>query len=803
MKRLLLLLAGWGIVFAAHAQYPMGPGAAPKPKVTGRISALILDSLTKKPIDYASVALTKGPANKSVNGGVSDEKGRVVLQNIAPDSYILAVGFLGYKTKLVNVKTSPEKPDANLGTIYISPTESNLKEVAIVGQKAMIENKVDKLVYNAENDITNAGGDASDVMRKVPMLSVDMNGNIQLRGSSVRVLINGKPSGTMANSVADALKMIPAEQIKSVEVITSPSAKYDAEGSGGIINIITKKSNAEGTSGSINTSAGTRSNTGAFNLNVKTGRLAVTTNLGVNHAYPQSSRIDNFNSSTINGATNTVSQSGFSKWSRVGYNGSAGLDYDLNGYNNFSTNVKFNSFSNGGPGSSDILVNQVLSRNIRDMDMGFNNVDWTADYRKTTKKEGEEFSVSAQLTAGRNTSDFSNEFISANLPSQFVINSNTGKNNEYTLQSDYVYPFSKTTIFETGVKGIARKITSDYDIAAQDFDYNQNVASAYGVLGFKLTKKITAKAGLRAEYTKIDGLAGNIENFDNDYFNLFPSVILSQSLKGMSTIKLSYNKRVQRPSLFYLNPFRNESDIYNPMEGNPELDPELTNNLELGYSTFIKGAVISASVFYKNTKNVIESAIRPFVEDGVNKNLTTYLNVGTSESYGLNVFGSYNPMPKWTLMSNFGLNTYEVNNDALNINTGTLVNYNVYARSSYGFNGGWSTELWGVINSPKRTFQGKTDMMYFYGAAVKKDLMGKKATIGLNVLNPLNRDLNIKTVNNTANSIQSTDIHYPLRSFGLSFSYNFGKLKFVQKKSVKNDDLKKEEQQGGMGGVQN
>ncbi|MFP5081541.1 outer membrane beta-barrel protein [Pedobacter sp. JCM 36344] len=231
----------------------------------------------------------------------------------------------------------------------------------------------------------------------------------------------------------------------------------------------------------------------------------------------------------------------------------------------------------------------------------------------------------------------------------------------------------------------------------------------------------------------------------------------------------------------------------------------VTNNIELGYSTFIKGVVISASVFYKITQNVIESAIRPIVENGVNKNLMSYLNVGASESYGVNIFGSYNPMPKWTIMSNFGLNTYEVNNDVLNINTGTLINYNIYARSSYGFTGGWSTELWGVITSPRRTFQGKTDMLYFYGAAVKKDLMGKMATIGLNVLNPFNRDLNIKTINNTANSIQSTDIHYPLRSFGLSFSYNFGKLKFVQKKSVKNDDLKKEEQQqqgGGMGGVQ-
>lgn len=802
MKRIILLLVGLGFITAAKAQFPMGAGVPQKPKVLGRISALILDSVTKQPIDYASIALKNAKTNKSVNGGVTDDKGKVVLQNVAPDTYTMAIGFLGYKTKVISVTTTPERPDFNAGTIYIATVGSNLKEVAIVGQKAMIENKVDKLVYNAEADITNGGGDATDVMRKVPMLSVDINGNVQLRGSSVRVLINGKPSGTMANSVADALKMIPAEQIKSVEVITSPSAKYDAEGSGGIINIITKKDNAAGTSGSVTASAGTRSNNGAFNFNVKTGRLAVTTSLGVNHAYPQNSRVDNFNSSVVNGVSNTITQNGFSKWSRVGYNGSVGLDYDLNAYNNFSTNVKFNSFSNGGPGSSDINANEVLSRNIRDMDMSFKNMDWSADYRKTSKRVGEEFSVSAQLSTGRNSSDFSNQFIGITVPSSFtILGSNTGKNNEYTLQSDYVYPFSKTATFETGVKGIARKITSDYDQSAQDFDYDQNVAAAYGVMGFKLTKKITAKAGLRAEYTKISGLAGNTLNFDNDYFNLFPSAILSQSLSAMSTIKLSYNRRVQRPSLFYLNPFRNESDVFNPMEGNPKLSPELTDNIEFGYSTYIKGSVINASVFYKSTQDVIERTIRP-IEDG--KSLTTYTNVGTSPSYGFNVFGSYNPKPKWTLMSNFGLNTYEVNNSENNINTGTQVNYNFFLRSAYGFAGGWSTELWGVVNSPKRTFQGKTDMMYFYGGAVKKEILNKKATIGLNMLNPFNRDLNIKTVNTTAASVQSTDIYYPLRSFGINFSYKFGKLKFTQKKSVKNDDLKKEEQQqgGGMGGVQ-
>jgi len=785
------------MVLNANAQFNMMGAGPAKPKVTGKITVLVLDSLTKKPIDYASVSLSKVADGKSLNGGVTDEKGKVSLQNVAPDQYKMLIGFMGYRTKTILVKTTPEKPDLNAGTIYISPTENTLKEVSVVGEKALIENKVDKLVYNAEADITNAGGDATDVMRKVPMLSVDMSGNVQLRGSSVRVLINGKPSGTMANSVADALKMIPAEQIKSVEVITSPSAKYDAEGSGGIINIITKKNTSEGTSGSVNASAGTRSNNGAFNLNVKTGRLALTTSLGVNHAYPQKSSVVTFNSSTLNGVTSTVNQNGFSDWSRVGYNGSAGLDYDLNAYNNFTTNVKLNSFSNGGPGHSDIDINGLLSQNTRDMDMSFKNLDWTMDYRKTSKREGEEFSVSAQLSTGRNGSDFSNLFTGGGLPDRQILGSNTGKNNEYTLQADYIYPITKSTTLETGIKGIMRKITSDYDVSAQDFDYDQNVGSAYGVLGFKLTKKMTAKAGLRAEYTKIDGLAGNTLNFNNDYFNLFPSVIISQTLKGMSTVKLSYNRRVQRPSLFYLNPFRNESDVFNPMEGNPKLSPELTDNIELGYSTFIKGSVINASVFYRNTQDVIESKIAPI--EG-NKNLTTYANVGTSKSYGFNVFGSYNPKPKWTLMANFGLNTYDVSSAANNVNTGTFLNYNAFLRSAYALNGGWSTELWGVINSPRRTFQGKTDMMYFYGGAVKKEIMNKMATIGINVLNPLSRDLNIKTVNNTDISTQRTDIHYPLRSFGLNFSYKFGKLKFTQKKTVKNDDLKKEEGQGGMGG---
>lgn len=806
MKRILLLTFIVGIFFNAHAQF--GMGGAQKPSVVGRVTVIIQDSVTKNAIDYATISLISVKTTKSVNGGVTDAKGKLILQNIAPGDYKLLVGFMGYKTKTVLLTTTPAKPDINLGTVYISSTENTLADVQVTGTKAVIENKIDRMVYNAEADGTNAGGDATDVMRKVPMLSVDMNGNVQLRGGAVRVLINGKPSGTMASSVSDALKMIPAEQIKSVEVITSPSAKYDAEGSGGIINIITKKSNAQGVSGTVNAAAGTRQNNGSFNLTAKTGRLSVNTSLGTNLAYAQESRVVILNETRLNnGNLNTVSQDGFSKWSRKGYNGSLGLDYDFNAYNNISTTAKFNNFSNGGPGASDYFINGLPATNISNMDMTFNNLDWNVDYRKTSKKEGEEFSISAQLTTGRTPTSFSNILTSAAFPSGFeTISNNTGKNNEYTFQSDYTYPIAKATILEVGAKAILRDLKSKFDNAAQDFNYNQDVSSVYGVISFDLTKKLKFKGGVRGEYTQIDFNTQNSGIQKNDYFNLFPSAILSQTLKGNSTLKLSYNRRLQRPGQSYLNPFRNESDQFNIMQGNPQLNPELSDNFELGYSTYIKGSIINASVFYRRTGGVIESSISPISENGTNKTYTSYINVGTAQTYGMNVFASYNPKPKWTLMSNIGLNTYEVTNTQTNISTGTFLNYNIFARSAYGFGKGYNFEIFGVVNSPRRTYQGKTDAMVFYGASVKKEILNKKGSIGINTLNPFNRDLHIQTVNNSATATgtvyQSQNIYYPLRSFGVNFSYSFGKLKFTEKKKIKNDDTKQDQQQGGMGGVQ-
>lgn len=802
MKRLLLLFF-WVLTFIqVKAQFPIG-GATTRVTVVGKISATIVDSLTNKPVDYASTSLVRISDNKAINGAVSDEKGKIALQNVSPGKYKLTIGFIGYTTKVLNVTTTPEKPDLNIGTIRLIGTANNLAEVTVTGQKALVETKIDKLVYNAEQDVTVAGGNASDVMRKVPMLSVDIDGNVSLRGSSqVRVLINGKPSGTMANSVADALKMIPAEQIKSVEVITSPSAKYDAEGSGGIINIITKKKTAQGVSGAVNLSAGTRQNNGNFSLNTRQGRLGVTSNIGVQYAIPQDTRVEllneNYNLNT------SLLQEGTTKSKRWGGNGNVGVDYDINNYNSLSTSLKYNRFETGNDGMLGVLsragsVESAFSRESNS-EASMSNFDWTADYRRTSKREGEEFSISGQASFGRNVNDFVTRYVYPSAAPLEVNGDNTGKNNEYTLQADYTYPFSKVVILETGLKGIFRNIESKYQDTEQDFDYGQDVGAAYGVISFKLAKKLSFKGGLRAEYTNINGTAGSSLNFKNDYFNLFPSAILSQAFTARTTLKLSYNRRMQRPSLFYLNPFLDETDPENKRQGNPALNPELADVLELGYSTYIKGSMINASVFYRNTQDVIESVFNP------DQKLTSYFNVGTSKSYGFNTFATYNPLPKWTLMGNLSLNSYEVMDPNTNASTGVYANYSVFLRSAVSFTGGWNTEIFGVYNGSRRSFQGTTGAMAFYGGALKKDIMKKKATIGVNVFNVFARDLHIETRNETADFLQTTNIYYPIRSFGVNFSYNFGKINFnaqPKKKTIKNDDLKQGEQQmgGQMGGA--
>lgn len=832
MKYLYIFLASLFIINNTYAQFP---GGAATSTISGKITATIIDSVTRKPVEYATIALSKSGQTKSTNGSLADEKGNFKIENVKAGKYRLTVSFIGYDAKVLDpIETTLSKPDLNLGTIILSPSSKMLNEITVTGQANLVENKIDKIVYNAEKDVAIAGGNSTDVLRKVPLLSVDYEGNLSLRGSSnVRVLINGKPSGTMAGNMADALKAIPADQIKSVEVITSPSAKYDAEGTSGIVNIITKKTNLEGISGSINAGVGTRQNSGNGNLNVKKGRLTVSGNAGGYYSWPQTSILD-FNKTSTDQSV-VLTQKGESTTERLASNGSLGADYDINNYNSISSSLKLNWFQfsvDGNNFNSNKFAN-TLSEFNRNTDnktkvIGY---DWNNDYTHKFKKEGQEISFAFQFTNSNLDNDYTSNFL---FPSGSSVNDSTERGNseainkEKTFQIDYTHPFKKV-VWEVGVKSILRDITNDSRVAVLYppseaefinpnrnylYTYNQDVYAGYSTFGFTLAKKYGIKAGARFEGTVISGFANSasvIKPIDNDYHNITPSFVVSRSFKNFQTVKFSYNQRLQRPSLFYLNPFRDSSDPLNAREGNPTLSPELSHNYELNYSTFVKTTIINASIYYRRTNDIIESVVNNYTtESGKPGSLTTFKNVGSNNSFGFNFFGSVNPVKPLTLRGNLNVNSYDINLNNQNagitaVGNKTYFMYNAFMSATYVFHKGFTFETFLITNSPRRTFQGKNPSFNMWNLGLKKELFDKKGSIGINVIDPFNERKNFKSEINSADFTQNSNFSIPFRSVGVNFSWRFGSLKVNNKpkRGVKNDDLKQGEGQGGGMGTGN
>lgn len=821
MKRFTLFTVLFFASKIIFAQFPGGGGGAAV--ITGKISGTVIDSITKKPVDYATVALSRSGQTKSTNGSLADDKGNFKIDNIKPGKYRLTITFIGYQTKIIDpVETTNSKLDFNAGNIILSPDNKMLNEVTVIGETPIIENRIDKIVYNAEKDVTSAGGNATDVLRKVPLLSVDYEGNVSLRGSAnVRVLINGKPSGVMAGNMADALKAIPADQIKNVEVITSPSAKYDAEGTSGIINIITKKNNLEGINGSVNSSLGTRQNNANLNLNIKKGRLGFSTNAGGNYSWLVTNKI-NIASTGLN-FSNT--QTGNNQTNRLSGNGSAGMDYDFNTYNSISSTIKFSRFGTGSDGDNlaTAINNGNTSSFLRTTNSDFSvfNYDWNNDFTHKFKKEGQQYSIAAQYTKGQNQNDYITNFSNTNITERA---NNDGTNEELTFQFDYTHPFKKV-IWEAGAKSILRDINSDSKAVNNTsgnfnpitgrnniYNYIQDVYAAYSTFAFTLAKKYGFKLGGRYEFTDINGAstpaAVNSPEFANNYGTFVPSVVVSRGFKNFQTVKLSYNKRIQRPSLFYLNPFLNVADPLQPSQGNPKLAPEIAHNFELGYSTFVKTTIINASVFYRRTNNIIESLNIPTTEGGKSFNLQTFQNIGNNNSFGFNFFGSINPIKVLTLRSNLNINSYNinVNNSGLNAiasTTGkTFFLYNAFVSGSVNLPKGYVIESFVILNSPRRTFQGQNAGFNMWITGLKKEIFEKKGSLGLTIIDPFNERKNFYSSLTGTNFSQTSNFSIPFRSFGVNFSWRFGTLKAgapKKKRGVTNDDLKQGESGQGAG----
>ncbi|MEL7422643.1 MAG: TonB-dependent receptor [Bacteroidota bacterium] len=821
--RLTLILSCLFIISSLSAQPPWGGGRGKKgPTIKGRIIGAVVDSISGEAVEFATLVLIKPADGKQLDGGITNDDGSFKIIEVENGTYDLNVSFLGYEEKRVKgLETTLEKPDLDIGTIYLVPTGVNLEEVTVTGQAALVENRIDKLVYNADKDATTTGGDAADVLRNVPLLSVDLDGNVSLRGSSnIQILINGRPSTMFASNPADALKTIPANQIKTVEVITTPTAKYDGEGSSGIINIITKKRNAEGFTGSVNTSIGTRQNNGGINLNWVRGRFGLNGGANSFWSWRREGSLDFFREELDGESTlSTFSQAGPNSSQVLGFNGNFGAFYDFNAYNSINSSIRFNGFNNWRDGT----INGILESfspagpttftRENDNQGGRNGYDWTTDYKKTFPDSEREFSMAFQLSTTASTQENTTDQDGNELRyEEDIRNLNDGVNSEYTLQADYVHPFSKGIKLETGVKTVIRRIDSDYSTRIREtnddqfetlpfltdnFLYDQDVYAGYVSFNWDLGKKIGLITGARYEHTTISGdyRDAELEPFTQEYDNILPSIILSKQFKNFSNLKASFSRRIQRPSLFFINPFTQISDPNNLVFGNPTLDPEVVDQYELSYGTFVKGVSVNAAVFYRRTTDIIESFVQ--IEPASEVSTTSYLNIGVNNSIGVNLFTSVNIKKVGSFRLGFNIFTYNAEStvDSINLSRSTVI-WNGNIGGNINLPRDWKFDLFGFARSPRQTLQGENPSFWIYGMGLRKEF-NKRFSLGIRAIEPFNERKSFPSEIQGDNFFQRSDFSIPFRSIGVSISYNFGQLDFSGNRRGRRSKINNDDQKGG------
>lgn len=819
MKKLVLIILFISAVAVLFAQE--------QPKGNGKISGIVADAKTNQPVEFATIALTDA-SGKTLNGTIADAKGKFIIDKIANGTYTVVISFIGYETITKRgIIIESKKDDVNLGTIKIAEEATQLSEVVVEGQKDLVEERVDRTIYNAEQDATTRGGDATDVLKRVPMLSVDLDGNVSLRGSSnITVLINNKPSTIMANSVADALKQIPSDMIKTVEVITSPSAKYDAEGSAGIINIITKKNTLEGLTLNVDAGVGYRGSNLGLRGNYRRGKMGFSLGGFGRANYNVEGAFENTQTTQDGADLFETIQKAENRSNGIFGNYSLGWDYDINKSNSMTASIRYGARNNYSyqdalttlPFVNGVLTNPSL-RDVETFDLS-GTIDANFNYTHLFAKPQQELSLLAMYSRNDRNNDFTNtlfNYSTLDVTERFK-NENQGLNEEYTVQLDYQTPIADNQMFEMGGKSITRKVLSDfaYFVAAgsdgdfvlqpnqnlsNQLNYNQDVLAGYMSYTYSAKSGYSLKAGARYEYTIINAFTRTEDDIDiPEYGVLVPSINASKKLKK-GTVKASYNRRIQRPSIQFLNPNIQAANPYNRTVGNPELDPEFTNNYEVGYSTFIKGTSLNFTGFVRNSNNAIQS-LRNVAGDTI---VTTYANIGMENAYGGSFFAN---ISLGKLSINGGGDVYYAdlsNNDPdperNASNSGWVYSGRLFG--GYDLGKGWALQGFGFYRGRRVQLQGYQGGFGTYSLGVRKEFANKKGSVGAGLENFLAPSMKIRNATETPTINQSSVTELRNFSFRLNFSYRIGKMSFDQprrSRSVNNDDLKEGGDGGGMDG---
>ena len=741
------------------------PSVANKILITGKV----IDIETGQPLEYATILFKNPNAPKLNQGGITNQNGVFKIE-IIPGKYDIITEYISFEKNID--KGIVLNSSKNIGEIKLKISVSNLDEIELIGEQTQVEIRLDKRVYNVGKDITVRGGSVSDVMNNIPSVSVDPEGNISLRGNgNVRILINGKPSGLVGLSGPQGLRQLPAESIEKVEVITSPSARYEASGTAGILNIILKKQNLEGFNGSLALNSGFPRAVGSnLNINYRENKINLFSTISINDAKSLGGGL--FDSEYFNGinpSTFTFEDRDYDRLrKRVFLN--LGLEY----YINDETSLTISGFTrNSDNFSKNSTIIQDLDQNklilnefgrFQDEEEDDISRQLTLNFTKKFNKKGHELVIEFQTE--ESTEDESDYASNTNTFDQSSMTDETQQRK--LLQLDYVYPINENTQFELGYRGNFSHLNTDYNVfdirnnettrnlnLSNIFVFNQDVNAYYTQYGKKINK-FSYLLGLRAETTNLKfNQKTSQESNQKKYTDLFPTVNLSYEFSESENITLGYSRRIRRPRSWSLNPFQSITSLTFFRQGNPDLDPSYSNSYDLGYLKRMKKFTFSGSVYFQKETDVIQriteetgEIVRVSENPIVDVPALRFTSINLSENIrtGTEFTLTYTPKRTVRLSGNFNLfNSETIGNYKGDTFDASILTWFARINSSFPLPLGTNAQINGYYRGPRENAQRKTKGLVGFSGAINKQIFKKKGTISFRASDIFNSQISRST----------------------------------------------------------
>lgn len=756
----------------------------------------VVEAESTNSLEFATVILA--PTNGgSVEGGVTDSEGNFSI-DVKRGSYSITVEFLSFESLTLNEKNL--RDDTNLGIIKLSPSAEALDEVEIIAEKSTVEIKLDKKIYNVGKDMTVKGGNAVDVLDNVPSVTVDVEGAVSLRGNeSVRILINGKPSALVGLG-NDALKQLPAEAIEKVEVITSPSARYDAEGTAGIINIVLRKGKALGFNGTANAYIGTPETYGVSgNLNLRTEKVNFFTNLGGSYSdAPGNGYFETVDTQNVENYY-SIEDRTYDRL-RKGFNVQFGLEYYLSKKSSITGSIFYNYSDRETDAKAE---NTSLTEDLIETEFGYRNeledeldkqVEFNLNFSQSFDEDDHKltFDFRHEATKDDELADIIDATLLPNPELEREKTSNFEERLRLLFQSDYINPISENSQFEAGFRSTINNSETDFTLEQENDDgdfevntdlsnifiYDENVNALYAQYGTKWNQ-LSGLFGLRMENTNIDievqsesTAPGANTKDQKNYTDFFPTVNLAYELSDESSLTLGYNRRIRRPRGRFLNPFPSRVSETNIFKGNPDLDPSISDGFDLGYLKKWPKFMFNTSIYYNYATDVFDFIV--VYENGVA--ITTPRNIASEQRLGWEFSFNYSPFKIWRLTSS--LNFYRSKRDG----NGEVPNFEndswfgrLNSRLQLPGKIDWQTTF--DYRAPSENFQTRRDARYAINLAFSKDILKENATLSLNVSDLLNSRKRISTTTFDEFSYRYSEFQWRERQIRLNFTYRFNQKK--------------------------